>query len=68
MTDSVSVKISADIADLQDQFALAESAISDLADALNKLGEQGEAGGLADQLKAQLDVVSPQKAQQDANR
>lgn len=45
MTDNVSVSISADIADLQDQFAEARTTVSDLADELNRLGEQAQTAG-----------------------
>src|ERR1700722_18084044 len=46
MADDISVKITADIADLQEQFAIAKTSVSDFSSELNKLASQAQEGGL----------------------
>jgi hypothetical protein len=48
MADDISVRITADIADLQEQFALAKSSVSDFSLELKELARQAQDGGIND--------------------
>ena len=48
MADSISVRITADIADLQEQFAQAKSSVSDFAAELGELARQAQSNALTD--------------------
>ncbi|HLY04275.1 MAG TPA: hypothetical protein VKR31_00860 [Rhizomicrobium sp.] len=58
MADNISVKITADVVDLQSQFAVARSESSALTQELNKLARQAASTGLTDELKGQLDAAA----------
>lgn len=58
MADNISVKITADIVDLQAQFSVAKADTAALTQELNKLARQAASTGLTDELKVQLDAAA----------
>jgi hypothetical protein len=58
MADTISVKITADVVDLQAKFAVAKAESQALTAELNKLARQAAQGGMTDALKAELDKAA----------
>jgi hypothetical protein len=58
LADNISVKITADIGDLQSQFSVAQTEFAALTQELDNLARQAADTGLTDELKTQLDVAA----------